>query len=401
MIRNLIVLVLGIAAIGQVAWIFLRPVPPPQVRPIAQAVSVDPTAESASPGADDLATPESSSDSGGDEASDSVASSSPENPPTEPSADDAASRNPVRFDEEIATAFSLPRPLAIDLAPAVAPAVAPVGDDSVAGMIAGGETETDTGKGPGDTPAIPTDNWLFPEVMSAWEAEVNASADLPHETSVQIANATVRIIGGSSNPEVSDSEGSGVVVRRRSTSFDVLTADHVIGDGTDLTVEMASSIPDTSEGAGLSRTGMPKIDFRRVERSVSVLHRDPMIDLAMLRVHTPIAAPGTDVQLTSKPSADFVGETGLVCDATGVHGLEIQAILIASFDRVRRNPDTAPVGFLILTVASKPGMSGSGLFDRGGGLIGIASGNADGAAHYVGPDEMRLCLQRWGVGDAP
>ncbi len=173
--------------------------------------------------------------------------------------------------------------------------------------------------------------------------------------------------------------GYGVVCQKSSTGFDVLTANHVLDGRKLFTVQAWQGEP----GAAKLQTFL----------SVTTMHRDPDKDLAWVRVR---ASQADVVAISVAKTAERVGQTGWTYQVRDGQAV-FEACEIEQRVRARHRETAAPVSYWRLSKRIESGLSGGGLVNAQGHLIGIASGNGDGQAHYVDEVEIRQFLKQAGL----
>lgn len=182
-------------------------------------------------------------------------------------------------------------------------------------------------------------------------------------------------IGTASEPGL----GYGVVFDKSSTGFDVITAEHLLGDRKNIVVH--------------AWQGQDKAARLQAFLSVTVMHRDPARDLAWLRVRG-----GADQlqSLTLAKASDreqVAAWTYSIVKQSSVFTLnEIERSVTAKRDAL-----SSPVVYWRLKDRIEPGLSGGGLVNALGQWIGIASGNSQGQAHYVDQSEIEQFLKAAGL----
>lgn len=180
-----------------------------------------------------------------------------------------------------------------------------------------------------------------------------------------------------------DGEGCGVIVAIEPSSYDVLTAAHVIEGSQRFLVTVFEELSNSL------------IRSPRQDRSVSVVNVDRDRDLALLRVFGPNSfgfEPALMANATVDPSS--LPLRGWVIDSLSEDWPEVRTAKVVERRTVARTKEAIPIRYLILQSASESGMSGGGLFDSSGRLIGIASGNGDGRAFYIATNEIQAFVRR-------
>ncbi|MEM1224834.1 MAG: trypsin-like peptidase domain-containing protein [Planctomycetota bacterium] len=230
-----------------------------------------------------------------------------------------------------------------------------------------------------------------------------AGSDSPTEWTIERRVSAVSVRLESADGAI----GSGVIVAVGPHSFEVLTADHVIGPlatgplpGWRVT-HMVMSHGETRLN-GDSQSHIPGMRWA-MSRSLTIVRRSAAEDLALLRVsrqdlsETPVAISNlraiSNTLRPSDPLETWVGEEVWTVDTTINRVADVGSTFVESIEVGRPTLAAAANRYLKLEVQSKPGMSGSGLFIRADPigaaasvrLIGIASGNSNGRAHYVAP----------------
>lgn len=183
--------------------------------------------------------------------------------------------------------------------------------------------------------------------------------------------------------------GLGVILDVDSEGFQVLTAAHVVAQSADLDVELIPAMNQSPEGA----SGNQEVQSQRF-RSVEVMGQDAGRDLALLRVHWPLADPERmiPVGLHSDVKHIWVKSQVWLAKLNDVDGVVRIGATVIDQKRARREIDGPPVEYLVLDQVSVPGMSGGGLFAESGELIGIISGNGGGRLHCIASSEIKTFL---------
>ncbi|OYP34091.1 serine protease [Rhodopirellula sp. MGV] len=191
-------------------------------------------------------------------------------------------------------------------------------------------------------------------------------------------HASIRLIdkGG-------ESMGSGIVIANREDgTLDFLTAAHVIEGIEGWLVEV------TTEASAKERFA--------IESKVDVLESDIDKDLAYVRVHCDAPVSAEPVEL-----ADVVDDKLKHLQAAWtidnqVAGLtSVARVPDVELKLIKRMADSPAQYCWRVAHASELGVSGSALLNRDGCLVGIASGNGDGAAYYCGPIDIRNMVSRF------
>ncbi|WP_413432823.1 S1 family peptidase [Crateriforma spongiae] len=210
-----------------------------------------------------------------------------------------------------------------------------------------------------------------------------------NQTQERSANPdSVRIVAGRSAVRILDERGnwagSGVVIRSTAGEFWVLTASHVLKDLPVFSVEVYA--------------GSGNADNRRYTR-VERRHSDAAQDLAVLTViHA--TEPETLMVTATLPSrsdrsADdrrSVPPMAWTVDCSNPTSAKVALVDSIGWQQARRTPDADLLGYWRILPKSRPGMSGSGLFDGDGHLIGIASGNSRNGSFYCDSVELSRFL---------
>lgn len=200
----------------------------------------------------------------------------------------------------------------------------------------------------------------------------------------RIAAASVRV-----ETVDADGEGCGVIVAIQPSSYDVLTAAHVIEGGQRFLITVFEEMPDSL------------IRSTRQDRSVSVVNVDSDRDLALLRVFGPNSFEFKPATVPSNVGASSVlldsnrmPISGWIVDCLNSDWPSVRSGEVVDAKKVARTKGALPIRYLILNSESDAGMSGGGFFDSNGNLLGIASGNGDGRAFYVAPGELQRFLRQ-------
>ncbi len=257
-------------------------------------------------------------------------------------------------------------------------------DRTVLDRMVDSQTESSAVEEPaGEQDRIQTDSPFLRRIRaeSSWPTD---RAELEQ----RIVAASVRVGQWTGQPGEPYWAGGGVIIDVSTDHLDVLTADHVLGPGGPGVVQIPTG-PAAGDWATLG--------------AVTLVARDASKDLALLRVQTPAAVDATAAAVTTQPgdhtsfrvSDDSTGATSWVSgrgwigqpvwtiDSIGPERPEIALARIDSIQSARPRPTEAVNTYFRLATASLSGMSGSGLFNADGGVVGIASGNSAGQAHYV------------------
>ncbi|WP_197138505.1 serine protease [Crateriforma conspicua] len=199
---------------------------------------------------------------------------------------------------------------------------------------------------------------------------------------------SVRVVAGRSAVRILDERGnwagSGVVIRSTTGEFWVLTASHVLKDLPVFSVEVYA--------------GSGNADNRRYTR-VEKRHSDAAQDLAVITV-IQATEPETLMVTATLPSRSDRSADGRrrvpsmawTVDCSSPTSARVAVVESIGWQQARRTPDADLLGYWRVLPKSRPGMSGSGLFDRDGHLIGIASGNSRNGSFYCDSVELARFL---------
>ncbi len=182
--------------------------------------------------------------------------------------------------------------------------------------------------------------------------------------------------------------GCGVIVAQSSAGFDVLTANHVVTNARSWWIESVRRDEKSDQ-----------ITTRR-QTQVKVLARDRARDLAYVRV-TSDEAPSASLFI-GKLEQDAAGAEITKFSAEAVFWLDSKLpmsefVEVVSRMQARRTKADQATSLWKVGRLSEPGMSGSGLVDSNGRLIGIASGNSGGFAYYASDDALADFLKENGL----
>ncbi len=215
-------------------------------------------------------------------------------------------------------------------------------------------------------------------LFAAADVDTVDSKDFPKDVQVRAVTATVRV----QNP-ATETQGSGVLLRRSGPHLYLLTAAHVVGDAA--RVEVATFTADS----------FPKP--AAVYRSAEVVARAAESDLAVVRVATRDALPGS---LPLCPASDLPTGKDLPALSVGCVAERGPSCLVETLRGVRRlrKPGAeASVRCWEAGRAGTKGRSGGPLLDRRGRVLGLASGSGDGKAYYTHRDEILTFLRKNGL----
>ena len=222
-----------------------------------------------------------------------------------------------------------------------------------------------------------------PSGLSANNSQAEPEREQDREPAATFQAASVRVTESRSGIF-----GGGSIVAIDELGFDVLTAAHVIAGTRSL--EIHAWTPQTPDDA----SAFPDGNVLRFA-DVTVVAEDKDLDLAWLRVETPIRLrhaldlPGTAVakQLSA---AVRRGEpvTAYRAGWMAEDRPTLEPVTIIGAKRaVRRRGDVA-VNYFAVDQPTTKGDSGAGLFDRRGVLIGVASGNSGGRGYFCDAGEV-------------
>lgn len=166
-----------------------------------------------------------------------------------------------------------------------------------------------------------------------------------------------------------DLVGSGVVTSIDEQSFEVVSAFHVLSEQNDLQIEFFHlSATKTIEPY---RSGAP----------VELIRSDEATDLIQFRVPS-IILPVRSAAVGKLDSPESLLTEGWVIDGTGPSKPKPIWVTDIQQEKAKRSEASSVVEYWRIAMASKPGMSGSGLFSEDGILVGIASGVSGQDGYY-------------------
>ncbi len=187
-------------------------------------------------------------------------------------------------------------------------------------------------------------------------------------------------------------DGSGIVLGDGL----VLTAAHVVAGATVVSVSPGSGDP----GAADQAADAEQPDRAEVEIPATVVAYDTLRDLAVVRIAADDVASVSqlwselEAPTWRQPLAE--GQTGVVVGAATSGDVQAEVVdrTIIEIDEVRGSRRSQRAGYLLEAV-TRPGDSGSGLYDQQGRLAGLlfAVSTADGARSWVtAADEIQAFL---------
>jgi S1-C subfamily serine protease len=206
------------------------------------------------------------------------------------------------------------------------------------------------------------------------DIDILDSKDFPKEFQVKAVTGTVRVTNATK-----DGVGSGAAVKKSGAFVYVLTAAHV--------VEGAKQI----EVATFTAASHPKP--ATVYRAAEVIAQSADADLAVLRITTGDDLPGylPICPPRSVPEGKDLAALAVGC-ATGAPTCTLEAI--KGKRKVRKPGDKVAALYWEASRAPAKGRSGGPLLERGGHLIGVASGAGDAKGYYAHAEEIHAFLKR-------
>jgi S1-C subfamily serine protease len=210
------------------------------------------------------------------------------------------------------------------------------------------------------------------------EIDVVESRDFSRETQAAAVTGTVRVVNVGQ-----EMEGSGAVLKRNGPFVYVLTAAHVVADAR--RVDVATFTADSYPRAAA------------LYRGAEVVARSAAADLAVLRVTTRDALPGSlrVCPPTSVPDAKDFPALAVGCAEGGPPTCTVETV--RGKRRVRKPGAEETACYWQAEGEPARGRSGGPLLDRRGYLIGVASGAGDGKGYYGHAEELHAFLRRNGL----
>jgi hypothetical protein len=210
------------------------------------------------------------------------------------------------------------------------------------------------------------------------QVEVIDSKYFSREMQVAAVEATVRVKNAASG-----ANGTGVIVGRSGPVVYVLTACH--------NAEKA----DRVEVVTFSKTSYPNPE--QVYRSAEVVARWKEQDLAVLRLVTRDAMPGTVHICPPRLVPTGKDFPGLTVGCRKAEAPSCQADTVREKKVVRRGGEESTAVVWELAGAPQEGRSGGPLLDKRGYLLGVCSGGSDRKSYYCHVEVIHRFLKRNGL----
>jgi S1-C subfamily serine protease len=178
-------------------------------------------------------------------------------------------------------------------------------------------------------------------------------------------------------------QGSGAILKKSGPFVYVLTANHVLEGG------------KTFEVAVYSPRSRPRPSA--TYRAIKVLARSVVADLAVLRVSTADAVPGTAPVCPARLIPELKNVAALTVGCEGGKAPTCAMETVVGKRRLRKPGARATAYYWETKRPPLRGRSGGPLFDRRGFLIGLASGAGDGKGYYSHAEEVHAFLRSNGL----